>query len=409
MTLVLLNDDNDTGAGGAAVVTRVPEGRAGREQVLRDLIFAHPEILPLAELEPEIGQVLPVAIEVNLPGAGFIDVLLVSEHGRLIVVECKLWRNPQARREVVGQVLDYARELARYGYEDLQRVVSARTGRRGNVLHDLAAAAGSMLGEAQFVDRVSRDLAAGRFLLVIAGDGITEGAQRIGEYLSAQAGLAFDLAMVEIAEYRFTDPLTSTERRIVQPRLLARTATIDRFVIRSDIPGIVVESEVDGGDSSPSGRASRSPSGPSASQVTWRAFVDAFVNEVSFDDPAQMPPRYGGNNWMRLPLPGPAYVTLYRSAPGANMGAFLRFSDAEGRAVHDSLIEQQDAIAAEFIAAGLPAPEWSEDSGRPMLAITAPAPLPWDANAEAAQRQWLARAANQFVNSLRPRLVRLDQ
>lgn len=28
----------------------------------------------------------------------------MDEHGRLVVVECKLWRNPQARREVVGQI-----------------------------------------------------------------------------------------------------------------------------------------------------------------------------------------------------------------------------------------------------------------------------------------------------------------
>jgi hypothetical protein len=119
MTLVLLNDDAE-----AQVVSRVPEGVAAQEHPLRDLIYDHPALLPLHELEPGIGRVVTVAKELNLPGAGFIDVLLVSEHGRLIVVECKLWRNPQARREVVGQVLDYARELARYGYEDLQRTVS---------------------------------------------------------------------------------------------------------------------------------------------------------------------------------------------------------------------------------------------------------------------------------------------
>ena len=77
------------------------------------------------------------------PRLGFLDVLLISEHGRLVVVECKLWRNPQARREVVGQILDYARELARYGYEDLQRIVSNRLGRQGNILYELASAAGS--------------------------------------------------------------------------------------------------------------------------------------------------------------------------------------------------------------------------------------------------------------------------
>lgn len=400
MTLVLIDD-----AAGTTVAPRMIAGGTEREHVLRDLIFAHPGILPLAELEPEIGRVLAVATEVNLPGAGFIDVLLVTEYGRLIVVECKLWRNPQARREVVGQVLDYARELARYGYEDLQRVVSARTGRRGNVLFDLAAAAGSPLGEAAFVDRVSRDLAAGRFLLVIAGDGITEGAQRIGDYLSAQAGLAFDLAMVEFAEYRLADPATGSERRIVQPRLIARTTTIDRFVIRSEVPGIAIDTEasLNAAASSPRERAA----GGSESHAAWRAFLDAFLAEASFDDPAQMPPRYGGNNWMRLPFPGPADPRLYRSGGTARIGAFLRYADAEGLGLYAGLAEDREAIAAEFEAAGLPAPVWQEEPGSATISVTTAAPQPWDAAVEAAQRQWLARAANQFVNSLRPRIARL--
>lgn len=305
MTLVLLDDAPDS-----IVVPRVPAGVASQEYLLRDLIFARPEILPLQELEPEIGRIIPVAIELNLPGAGLLDVLLISEHGHLVVVECKLWCNPQARREVVGQILDYARELARYGYEDLQRIVSNRLGRQGNILYELTSAAGSPLGEAEFVDRVARDLEAGRFLLLIAGDGITEGTRRIGEYLSAQAGLAFDLGLIEIAEYRFHDPLTQTERRIVQPRLLARTNVIDRLVIRSDVPGIRVETETE-----PSSATGRRISAPSERYGIWREFVNRFVAETQFDDPSQMPPRAGGLNWMRLPIPGPASLTLYRTRP----------------------------------------------------------------------------------------------
>ena len=397
MTLVLIDGDAQT-----TVVSRVPEGSATAEHPLRDLIYEHPEILPVAQLEPEIGRIVAVATEVNLPGAGFIDVLLVSEHGRLIIVECKLWRNPQARREVVGQILDYARELARYGYEDLQRVISNRVGRRGNVLYDLARDAGSAMSEAQFGDRVSRDLAAGRFLLLIAGDGITEGTQRIGEYLGAQAGLAFDFGLIEIAEYRFFDPLTGTERRIVQPRLLARTATIDRFVIRSEVPGTVVETIAD--SAAPKTRSSGSTAG---SFAAWNAFREAFLADLRFDDPGQMPPRNGGINWMRLPLPGTVGVTLYRSITSGNVGAFLRFNDPDSLALLAELQADREAIDAEFTAAGLPGLAWRSDGEDKLISITAPSPQPWDAAREAEQQAWLGRAANQFVNSLRPRLARL--
>ena len=165
MTLVLIEND------AAQVVRRVPQGEARREATLRDMIAHHPEMLPVHDLDPSYGRLLTVTKELSIPGVGFVDVLLMDEHGRLVVVECKLWRNPQARREVVGQILDYAREISRFGYEDLQRQVSIATKRHGNVLHALASEAGGMLGEAEFVDRVSRDLAAGRFLLLIVGDG----------------------------------------------------------------------------------------------------------------------------------------------------------------------------------------------------------------------------------------------
>lgn len=397
MTLVLIDN------AGSTVVPRIPQGDANLEHPLRDLIFDHPAILPLAELEPEIGRVAAVAKEFNLPGAGRADVLLVSEWGRLIIVECKLWRNPEARREVVGQVLDYTRRLARTSYESFQAAISSNRRRRGNVLYELAREAGSTMGESQFVDRVTRDLAAGRFLLVIAGDGITESARHLGEYLRDQPGLAFDLGLVEIAEYRFSDPVTGDERRIVQPRLIARTQIIERFVIRSEIPGITIAAEDEGNDV----LSPRASGAPSESAAAWRAFIAAFATEARFDDPAQMLPRWGGIGWMKLPFPGPAEPRLYRSSKTGNIGLFLSYGDAEGQEIYAGLHEDREAIAAEFVNAGLPEPVWTSEGGTATFALTTPSPQPWDAEKEAEQRAWLARAANQVVNSLRPRIARV--
>ncbi len=239
MTLMMLGEGN-----AAQVITRVPVGDANREHTLRDLIFDHPEIMPVHALDPGYGRVFAVATELAIPGVGFVDVLLADDQGRLIVAECKLWRNPQARREVVGQILDYARELSRFGYEDLQRQIAIRTKAQGNVLFDLARQAGGTLDEASFVDRVTRDLAAGRFLLLVVGDGIAEGTRRIGEYLRDQPGLAFGFGLIEMAEYRYQDE-TGSERMIVQPRVLAQTAVIERHVIRSEVAGLVIEAVVD--------------------------------------------------------------------------------------------------------------------------------------------------------------------
>ena len=48
----------------------------------------------------------------------FLDILAVTETGRLILVECKLWKNPQARREVLAQVIEYASLLQTLSYSD---------------------------------------------------------------------------------------------------------------------------------------------------------------------------------------------------------------------------------------------------------------------------------------------------
>ena len=400
MTLVLIDDGKPV-----HVVGRVPEGDATRENVLRDLIFDHPTILPFDELEPGIGRVIAVATEVRLPGAGFIDVLLVSEHGRLIVVECKLWRNPQARREVVGQILDYARELARYSYEDLQRTISNRLNRPGNVLFALARDSGSTMTESAFVDRVTRDLSAGRFLLLVVGDGITEGTRRIGEFLSGQAGLAFEFGLVEMAEYRFVDPETGSSRRIMQPRLLARTAVIERHVIRNEVPSVVVEEIEPDAAAEAQDRVTTRARDPEAS-ARWRTFAQKFIAETQFDDPAQALPRIRGINWMSIPLPGSASLTVWRLAKG-DIGVWLRLYNAEGQMLYDALVTEKAEIADEFMAAGLPAPLWTSNGQESSVSIRTASPLPWDAAREAEHQVWLATVSNQFVNSFRPRLLKL--
>jgi hypothetical protein len=399
MTLVVLAED------GAAplVLSRVAAGEARSENALRDLLFAQPAILPVGEIDPAIGPLAPIARELNVPGVGRIDALLADGRGHLVIVECKLWRNPQARREVVGQILDYARALARFSYDDFQREISSATGRKGNVLFELVRGLGGALDEARFVDQVSRNLAAGRFLLMVVGDGITEGTQRIGEYLQAQPGLAFDFALVEMAEYRFVE--AGPERVIVQPRVLAKTVVIERAVIRNEAGPLVITDLRD----EPAGPSPRETGGrriDPAFQQQWRDFAERFIAAVEFDDPAQPPPRVGGLGWMRVPLPGPSHLTLWRAKADGVVGGFVRYKGSAGAAFYEELFADRAAIDREFVDAGLPAPEWTREQDGGSIAARWPSPWPWSEAEEARQIALLGQTANRFVNSLRPRLER---
>ncbi len=226
----------DTGNGATPeVLRRVPLGSGASsggvdEATLQELLFQFPQALPIAAIDPAYAPAVPICRELALP-AGYADALYVNHLGRLTLAEFKLWRNPQARREVIGQILDYAKDLASWGYEDLQRQVSLALGQSGNTVYDLVRRQFPDLNEAEFVDNVTRHLRRGEFLLLIIGDGIHEGAANIVDFVQRYSGLHFNLAMVEAALYR-----DAANQLIVQPRVLARTEIVQRFVVDGSSP-----------------------------------------------------------------------------------------------------------------------------------------------------------------------------
>ena len=60
--------------------------------------------------------------------AGPVDVAIVSPHGALTVVECKLESNPEKRRMVIGQVIDYAAAISSDGFDRFHTAWTARGG-----------------------------------------------------------------------------------------------------------------------------------------------------------------------------------------------------------------------------------------------------------------------------------------
>lgn len=90
------------------------------EAWLRDTLFINPEIIPTDDIDSTFGPLVPLCKELRTD-AGLIDAVFINERGRLTIVECKLWKNPQARREVVAQALDYVSALTGWTYADLQR------------------------------------------------------------------------------------------------------------------------------------------------------------------------------------------------------------------------------------------------------------------------------------------------
>ena len=92
--------------------TPLPRATGWSERRLQELIHDHPTCLPLDQIEPGIGRLVPVCMELPLR-VGSVDNLFVTPEGNLVLVEVKLWENPEARRKVVAQALDFATALFR--------------------------------------------------------------------------------------------------------------------------------------------------------------------------------------------------------------------------------------------------------------------------------------------------------
>ena len=199
------------------------------EAWLQKLIFRFPQLLPVHEIEPGFSTIVPVCLELPTP-AGNVDNLYITESGDLVIAECKLWRNPQARREVVAQVIDYAHGMSAWTYQDLEDAVrkSAVVDREKppTTLYELIGEAAG-IDEAGFVDAVSRNLRLGRMLLLIVGDGIREGVESLSGFLQMHAGFHFTLGIVEMPVFRLPHG-----GLIVQPRVLARTVNIERGIVK---------------------------------------------------------------------------------------------------------------------------------------------------------------------------------
>ena len=135
---------------------------------------------------------------------------------------------------MVAQILDYAKEIHRWSYEELDKAVRRARRREGDSrgLFDLVRNQNESLDEAAFVDDVTRHLANGRFLLLVVGDGIREGVERIAEYLRRFAGIQFTLGLVELAIFEMPAE-GSPGGLVVEPRVLARTVEIERAIVRT--------------------------------------------------------------------------------------------------------------------------------------------------------------------------------
>jgi hypothetical protein len=324
----------------------------------------------------------------------------VTPTGRPVIVEAKLWRNPDARRKVIGQILDYAKELSRWNYDTFDAAVRrARRAEDGPSPKGLAEIAGFAPGSpeaARFFDAISQSLRRGDLLLLIVGDGIREGVGAITEFLEGHGSLHFTFGLVEMAIFRMPDG-----GQLVQPRVLAQSTIIRRIVVDLRNESLaVIDDDV---------RSDEDPEVPPeliALREKFQRFWVGFLEKLQLDDHSQplKPPAKGPNQHFPMPKGSEAWVSAFLHQSGNRAGVYLRVPKGPiGDRLYASLKDDKGEVER---ALGVPA-EW-RDEWKQYSIVTArnfPGSLIEDHGNEI--QPLLADWVNRYVNVFRPRLEKL--
>lgn len=189
------------------------------EDVLQKLLADHPRLLGGDEGTGVLLVSREVAVADEEGSAGRLDHLFLDRAGVPMLVEVKRATDPRIRREVVGQLLDYAANAAvHWPVERLRASFEKRCAERGR---DPAALIAEHLGDDIDPDtlweQTKTNLQAGRIRLIFIADQIPPRLRRIVEFLNEQMDPAEVLAL-EVQQF------VGEGVKTLVPRVVGQTA-----------------------------------------------------------------------------------------------------------------------------------------------------------------------------------------
>ncbi len=207
------------------------EGIFGKnlEDALQTLLQEYPQIIPGKQIDPDSSDPPRfVLLRREMPiGSWSLDHLYVDQRGVLTLVETKLIQNPEARRDVIGQIIEYAAHAVEWWASGRARQSAGEFwGRQGRELDDL-------LGETfgldapedvkSFWEMVEDNLQQGRIRLMIAADELRPEVRRMIEYLNGEMQNAEVLGLELSCYGEENEPLVLVPRIVGQSEATRQT------------------------------------------------------------------------------------------------------------------------------------------------------------------------------------------
>jgi hypothetical protein len=209
-------------AAGTLTAMRPSEPRS--EDFMQQLVAAHPELI--ADQDGAlllIRREQPIADREDGSGRWALDHLFVTRSGVPVLVELKRAVDSRLRREVIGQMLDYAANGTAYwqGGRIAESFAATMTVGGRDADAELAVFLGGATDPRQFWEQVDANFAAGRIKMVFVADTIPRELARIVEFLNEQ--MKADVRAVELSWFESEGGVTALTPRIIGETERAQT------------------------------------------------------------------------------------------------------------------------------------------------------------------------------------------
>ncbi|MBD3376718.1 hypothetical protein GF406_16905 [candidate division KSB1 bacterium] len=200
------------------------------EDTFQNLLEEYPSLIPGAQIDRDNPRKwLMIGREVGIPGEqnGFerwsLDHLLLDQDGIPTFVEVKRASDTRIRREVVGQMLDYAANaIAYWSVETIRQIFENACDQQGvDFESELVKIFGIDIDVDSFWEKVDNHLQIGKIRLLFIADRVPKELLRIVEFLNEQMNPAEVLA-VELPQYK------GHGLKSISPRILGQTVQAER-------------------------------------------------------------------------------------------------------------------------------------------------------------------------------------
>ncbi|MDP9474447.1 MAG: DUF4268 domain-containing protein [Actinomycetota bacterium] len=197
------------------------------EALLQELLAKHPNLLAGDQIDGDeprrwllVSREMPLASEEDGAGRWSVDHLFLDQDAIPTIVEVKRSTDTRIRREVVGQMLDYAANAVVYWpLETLRARFEESHQDAGQYLAEFVDDLGA--DPEEFWRKVKTNLQAGKVRLVFVADEIPVELRRVVEFMNGQMDPAEVLA-VEIKQY------VGGNLKTLVPRVMGQTVEAQR-------------------------------------------------------------------------------------------------------------------------------------------------------------------------------------